>query len=206
MAKLLDWESVENDYRAGLKTLRQIADEHGVSHVAINKRAKRDGWVRDLSAKINAAAEEKVTKALVTKEVTKDRLVTDRAVVEANAQSIADKVLAQRKDVSFARDVVQSLFIELKGQIENIEEVKEIAKVLADGDEKEMSATLKKVISLAGRTDTAKKLSESLRILIELERKVLRIKDEPEAAGTIVLKADQSIGAADAYMRMLGKK
>ena len=52
-----DWEKIEADYRAGIKTLRQIAGEHGVSHVAINKRAKRDGWSRDLSAKIAAKAE-----------------------------------------------------------------------------------------------------------------------------------------------------
>ena len=44
-----DWERIELDYRAGIKTLRQIADENGISHGAINKRAKRDGWERDLS-------------------------------------------------------------------------------------------------------------------------------------------------------------
>lgn len=52
--KAIDWEKIELDYRAGVKTLRQIADEHDISHVSINKRAKRDDWVRDLSAKIKA--------------------------------------------------------------------------------------------------------------------------------------------------------
>jgi hypothetical protein len=49
-----DWIQIEVDYRAGIKTLRQIADEHSISHVAINKRAKRDGWTRDIAAKIQA--------------------------------------------------------------------------------------------------------------------------------------------------------
>lgn len=44
-----DWERIEMDYRAGIKTLRQIADENGITHGAVNKRAKRDGWERDLS-------------------------------------------------------------------------------------------------------------------------------------------------------------
>ena len=48
-AKAVDWERIELDYRAGIKTLRQIADENGITHGAINKRAKRDGWERDLS-------------------------------------------------------------------------------------------------------------------------------------------------------------
>ena len=26
----IDWEKIELDYRAGIKTLRQIADEHGI--------------------------------------------------------------------------------------------------------------------------------------------------------------------------------
>lgn len=43
-----DWEHIELDYRAGVKTLRPIAAEHGITHGAINKRAKRDGWERDL--------------------------------------------------------------------------------------------------------------------------------------------------------------
>jgi hypothetical protein len=56
MATTPDWDRIELDYRAGIKTLREIADEQGITHGAINKRAKRDGWVRDLSAKIRAKA------------------------------------------------------------------------------------------------------------------------------------------------------
>lgn len=42
-----DWAAIERDYRAGIKTLRQIGHDQGVSHVAINKRAKRDCWARE---------------------------------------------------------------------------------------------------------------------------------------------------------------
>ena len=49
--KIVDWEAVERDYRAGIKTLRAMAEEHGITHGAINKRAKRDMWTRDLAAK-----------------------------------------------------------------------------------------------------------------------------------------------------------
>ena len=38
--KKIDWEKIEVDYRAGVKTLREIADEHNITHGAINKRAK----------------------------------------------------------------------------------------------------------------------------------------------------------------------
>lgn len=46
-----DWDLVEIAYRAGIKTLRQIADEHGVTHGAVNKRAKTRGWTRESGVK-----------------------------------------------------------------------------------------------------------------------------------------------------------
>lgn len=51
-----DWDRIEVDYRAGMKTLREIADEHNITEGAIRKRAKRDGWERDLAAKVRAKA------------------------------------------------------------------------------------------------------------------------------------------------------
>ena len=52
--KEINWEKIELDYRAGIKSLRQIADEHGISHVSINKRAKRDGrpWTPEVVKKL----------------------------------------------------------------------------------------------------------------------------------------------------------
>lgn len=41
-----DWERIELDYRAGIKSLREIADGSGVSHVAVSKRASKHGWQR----------------------------------------------------------------------------------------------------------------------------------------------------------------
>ena len=46
-----DWERIELDYRAGVKSLREIASEHGITEGAIRKRARRDGWERDLSVR-----------------------------------------------------------------------------------------------------------------------------------------------------------
>lgn len=45
--KAVDWESVEREYRAGIRSLRDIAGEVGVSEGAIRKRAKAEGWERE---------------------------------------------------------------------------------------------------------------------------------------------------------------
>ena len=111
-----DWERIELDYRAGIKTLRQIADEHGISHVAVAKRAKRDGWTRDLAGKIQAKADELVNKSLVTSAVTAQTKIAEKSVIDANAQAVADIRLAHRSDIRRARNLTNSLLAELEAQ------------------------------------------------------------------------------------------
>lgn len=208
--KSIDWELVEKEYRIGVKTLREIGSQCGCTEGAIRKRAKAENWTRDLSAKIAAKTEELVRKEQVRKSVRKANQSDDSFIVEEVAASQAQVVLTQRKDVSKARNVVTALFEELEGQIgDTVTDLKQLGNLMATPDDKGMDKLndiYHKVISLPGRTDTAKKLSESLRVLIELERKVLRIKDEPEVTATVVMKADPNLSPADAYLRMLGKK
>jgi len=60
--RFIDWDAIERDYRAGVKTLREMSADHHVSHVSIDKHAKKRGWTRDLGEKIkkeNLRIEEK---------------------------------------------------------------------------------------------------------------------------------------------------
>lgn len=43
---LPNWESIERDFRMGVRAVTAIAQEHSITEGAIRKRAKRDGWVR----------------------------------------------------------------------------------------------------------------------------------------------------------------
>ena len=47
---MTDWLAIEGAYRAGTKSLRDLGAEHGISHAAIAKRAKKLGWVQDPTA------------------------------------------------------------------------------------------------------------------------------------------------------------
>lgn len=208
MAKNVDWEQIERDYRAGVKTLRQIADEHSISHGAINKRAKRDGWERDLSAKIAAKAEALVSSKAVSKEVSKEDLATEREIVESNAQAIADAVLNQRADVKRGRGVVQKLFAEVETQLDGLEDFERLGELMFAPDENgtdRLHQLYQKVISLPSRVDSAKKLADALRVLIELERKVLRIKDD-STLDDFAKKVGEgaAMSALDAYSQMCG--
>ena len=47
-----DWEAIEREYRAGQLSVAEIARQHGISHTAVNKKVKADGWVRNLAKQV----------------------------------------------------------------------------------------------------------------------------------------------------------
>lgn len=175
----VDWERVESDYRAGVLSLREIASANpGVNHMAIARRAKRDGWTQDLSAKIQAKADELVTRQAVTESVTAERAVTDRVIVEENAQAIANVRLTHRKDISKFRSIALQLLEELEAQTIARGLFEDLGVILRQEDDKgrdRRNDIYNAVISSAGRIDGVKKLAEVLKILVGLEREAYGI-------------------------------
>ena len=53
----MDWLAIEADYRPNKLSLRTIGEKYGCTEGAIRKRAKKEGWVRDLSEKIKNKAD-----------------------------------------------------------------------------------------------------------------------------------------------------
>lgn len=180
----LDWEAIERDYRAGLLTLRELAEIHGGSHVTIARKAKKELWERDLSARVAARAEAIVTRAAVTNEATKQSAVSDRQAVEATAQAIAAVILSQHASIKRNRTLSEKLLNELEAQCDNPEMFAQLGELMASPDEKgvdKLNELYKKVIGLPSRIDSAKKLAETVRILITLEREAYHMDKETPA-------------------------
>jgi len=177
----VDWEAVEREYRAGIKTLRQIANEQGVSNPAIVKRAKRDGWERDLSAKIHAKAESLVSKQLVSSVVSKEDVIAERQIVDANAEMMASVIRGHHKLLTRLRGIAMLLMDRLEAELEGTDLFIQLGEMMASPDEfgsDKMGDLYRKVIALPTQTDTAKKLAEMLKTIIELERKVFKIDEQ----------------------------
>ena len=157
-------------------SLREIAANHpGTNHVAIARRAKTEGWTRDLSERIKAKAEDLVTRAAVTADVTANRAVTEKQVVEANAQDQASVRLSHRKDIQRKRAIVASLMDEMEAQVgpENAALLAGLGEVMRSPDENgqdKLNDLYRKIISLPERAKTAKTLAETLRIAVDMER------------------------------------
>lgn len=192
--KTIDWEAVELQYRAGVRSLKEIGKEFGVSDAGIIKRAKRDGWSRDLTAKIKAKADAKVSAAAVSAEVSANRKVAEIQVVEANAEAIFRVRMEHRTDIKRTRELFQGLMGEIEGMTAYPELAEELFELLNDptegadpdkpmskGEEerhRRMRDTFNRIMSSPGRIDSAKKLTEMLEKVIRLERQAFSIEDE----------------------------
>lgn len=190
-----DWERVEQLYRAGLLSVREIAASCGVSHTAINKRAKNAGWERNLKAKIQAKADALVSKAEVSKQVSTEALATERGIVEANAQVIADIRIAHRTDIGRSRRLAIKLLDELESITDANGTLREmIAQLEDDEGPSALLEVAQKVAGLPGRSKIAKELSETLKNLIALERQAYSINDEAPAPDDHSNLTDEEIG------------
>lgn len=174
-----DWELIEGLYRAGVLSVREIAADQGVSHTAIQKKAKAGSWERDLKAKIKAKADALVAKAEVAKQVATERLATEQGIVEGNAQVVADIRMAHRRDISRSRRLAIKLLEELEGATDERATIQEIIAQLKDGEDADtaMLDLASKMMSLPNRTKIMKEIAEALRVLIALERQAYGIDD-----------------------------
>lgn len=199
-----DWERIEQLYRAGVLSLREIAIAcPGPNHVAIARRAKKFGWVQDLSAKIKAKANDLVTRQAVTAYVTAERAVSDKAVIEINAQAIASIRMAHRGDIARGRRLTNKLLDELEALTDEQGTIRELIDQLKDGDHEDgdaMADVLKlasKMSALPNRTKTMKELADTLKTLVMLERQAFNLDeaegDKPPAGESGRVTVDQSL-------------
>ena len=181
--KVIDWEKIELDYRTGIKSLRQIASEHDIAESGIRRRAKSYEWVRDLSAKIKAKADDIVRKESVRSEVRTENRISEKQTIDDNAQLTAGIRLSHRKDISRARSISMKLFDELELMVgaENVNLLQQLGELLYSPDEKGMDKLndlYMKIINLPNRVKAIKELSDTMKTLVALERQAYGLDDE----------------------------
>ena len=177
----VDWEGIEREYRAGQLTLRKIGELYGVTEGAIRKRAKRDGWERDLTAKVQEAVRNKLVRSIGTQ---KSDPRTEGEIIAAAAMRGADVVLAHRDDIKAGRELVKLLLGELVGESHTMEEIIEaiVADTPSPSDVKRRAAMMK-AVSLPTRAGTLFSLSSALKNLVGLERQAFNLDDTPADGG-----------------------
>lgn len=180
MIKRPDWEAIESAYRAGVMSIREIASQYEITHQAISKRAKKEGWERDLKAKVKARAENLVAKREVATLVAAEKAISERQLIEANAEVIANVRMEHRGDIRRARELTNSLFDELSAECTDVPALRKLGELMFEPDSNgrdKLNELYNSIISLPERVKSAKALSETLKNLIGLERQAYGLDD-----------------------------
>ncbi|MCO6539860.1 MAG: hypothetical protein J6569_06975 [Gilliamella sp.] len=164
-------------------SIREIASKNGITDGAIRKRAKKENWSRDLSEKIKNKSDELVRTKEVRTKVRTENSLSERVLIEANAEVIANIRMEHRGDIRKARNITNALFEELGAECADIEAFKKLGELLANPDQNgrdKLNEVYMSVISMPERVKSMKALSETLKNLITLERQAYNIDDIPK--------------------------
>jgi hypothetical protein len=183
-----DWERIEADFRAGILSLREIASPYNITHTAIRKRAEREGWTRDLTAKIRAKAEALVSKDAVSTSVSK---VSEKEIVEANAEVVANVDRRHKSTAKKTQALIEALITEIELITESPDLFNQLGEMLDKTEttdsgrviEDKLNKLYRAVISMEGRVDSVKKLVDAFDKLAKFERGAYRLEDGPPPDG-----------------------
>lgn len=181
-------QAVRLDYERGVLSLREIASAHVTpefpfNHMTLARWAKDQGWTRDLRGAIQAKAEDKTRRTIAREqrkeardqrdESTKLDKITERQVIEANAERIAQVRGEHRADIARARSLLLAQFAKLELLCGGKEVLDQLRGVIASASNpKELLEVTKQ---LAAEEPILRGLMQSLRTVIELEREAYGI-------------------------------
>jgi uncharacterized membrane protein YccC len=171
-----DWDAIEREYRLGVRPNTAIARSFGITEGAIRKRARVEGWTKDLTAQVKAKADDLVRKREVRTLVRQEQRVTERKEVEIAALQQVDIRMGQRRDIVKARNLLNDLMADIEQATSAAAEPVPAAEQTAADRAKQHESRHR---ALGVRVANVKTLSEALRNLVALERQAFGIDDAP---------------------------
>ena len=189
-----DWEAIEREYRAGQLSVSEIGRLYGLSHTAIQKRAKRDSWTRDLAAKVR----QEVSARLVADPVAS---CNTREAVDNAATRAVQVIREHRADIGRGRTVCSLLLSELENATLKIDEIEDAIELETAGDaNSNRRQTMLKAVSLSNRCSSVIALSGALKNLVALERQSFNLDDggpigDESQGGTFTVRFVRPAGA-----------
>lgn len=169
----IDWEAIQREYRAGVLSVREIASIHGVSHTAINKRAKNDPehWQRDLTKRIQA----EVARRLISNKVS--NIDEETAVDEAAARTLAI-IKQHRKSIAKLDEVKAKMLKELHGNPTKLYLAQFQGRILSKKVRIAVTERASALLALAGVEERR----------IKLERQAFGIADDSKPGGEQIVE------------------
>lgn len=168
-----DWEAIEREFRAGQLSIMEIARRHGLSDTAIRKRAKRDGWTRDLGDDVRRRIRDKRVReeAEGSGSSSNSERATDEEIVERAATRGFEVEQSHRRDLNQLHGLKRVLATRLSQFLHN-----EPVDGPCLGDKESPGDLLEKLARVTSR-------------LIPLERQAYSL-DDPQAEGGVTINVE----------------
>lgn len=178
-----DWNSAKQLYRAGQLSIRMIAAQVDVSEGAIRKRAKKEGWQRDLKEKVRQAVRNALVRGESAGPTRAREMRAENEIVEQAAASAVEVVREHRHDLRRLQGLMLKLYGHLESAVDNRDELIETAEQQAtEGDPRSAQrrlAEFKRAISLPGHITALRELSMTVKAFQQLERAAWSLDDAP---------------------------
>lgn len=178
--KKVNWKKVEEQYRAGLLSLEEMAREHGIVSGTIRYRAKLKGWKRDLTQEMRQR-----TRTLMVENLAKisdgqglsDHVesVNDDRIIEQAAKTQIEVVRGHQQTLGRGHQLTFRMLDELETTTAHAGELQNLITSTVAPIRQE---ALRRAVSLSSRADILQKLATAARSWIALERQAFNIADD----------------------------
>lgn len=186
--RIVDWEAIEREYRAGVLSVSEIARQHGIAHPTIFQRATKHGWERNLAKKIKERAKAKLATVQTTEGATATTTVSRKSVaekeeeaVESGAALVVEVVRDHIKTIGTANTVVGTLLAQMIEAVGNRALLEEMIESETEDDTNvKRRQMLMRAVSLPSHASAMLALSGAMKNLIGLERQAFNLDGEDD--------------------------
>jgi hypothetical protein len=152
---------------------------------------------------------QQVTTALVTSEVTKEDLATEREIVEAAAAQVIALVRSHRAEIGRNRAMITTLMGQLEGAVEHRDLLEQIIDDVEDGStgaSTKRREALFRAVALPAHAAVLKTLADTLKTVIGLEREAFNVSaatTEPVVVDSDEVRFDRLLAKIRARPRVI---
>ena len=176
-----DWDAIERDYRTAKFTLRELETKHGTFASSIARKAKSDGWVKDLTEAIRQATNARLTSDLVDGVVNACSQNVNGAV-NAAAEVNTRIILGHRTGLKRITSIKEQLLDQIEQAAANMSDLADVIEMVRNPDDNGMDRAndaLKKAMGRSALVDDLKKLADVDEKVRKGEREAFSLNDAP---------------------------
>ena len=173
MAKTTDWDAINNLYRTGVLSKREIARQYRISESGLRMHAKKHGWEQDLAKQVQERAYAELQHL-----EKKQSHTAEAEVIETGAAMIVQVVRNHRNEIAAGRQITKLLLRQLQDVATHRGSIEAEIEAFTEEDEGGARRTsMMRAVALPSNVAVLRDLATTMKTYISLEREAFNIGD-----------------------------